>query len=102
MHVNLNATVKAWCHLEPCRRTEANELIYATRRAIDGVEDPNLEDALFAFKLGEKASFVKPFGSGHINDCLLYTSKSVLPYVLSPIRLLLKNDSNYSNYTIRV
>ncbi len=68
VHVNLNATVKAWCHLEPCRRTEANELIYATRRAIDGVEDPNLEDALFAFKLGEKASFVKPFGSGHIND----------------------------------
>ena len=68
VHVNLNATIKAWCRLEQCRRTEASELIYATRRTIDGVEDPNLEDALFAFKLGEKASFVKPFGAGHIND----------------------------------
>ena len=36
---------------------------YSTRRSIiDGVEDRNLEDALFAFKLGEVASYVKPFG----------------------------------------
>ena len=68
VHVNLHATIKAWCHMEPCARTEAATVLYSTRRHIDGVEDHNLEDALFAFKLGETASYVKPFGAGHIND----------------------------------
>ncbi len=68
VHVNLHATVKAWCDLAPCARTEAGEVVYSTRRRIEGVEDHDLEDALFAFKLGETASYVKPFGSGHIND----------------------------------
>ncbi|MEG0304450.1 MAG: phosphotransferase [Oscillospiraceae bacterium] len=68
VHVNLNSTIKAWCHMEICRRTEVSEVVYSTRRKIDGVDDINLEDALFAFKLGEAASYVKPFGSGHIND----------------------------------
>ena len=68
VHVNLNATIKAWCHLTECTRTEAGEIVYSTRRKIDGVFDNNLEDALWAFKVGEKASYVKPFGSGHIND----------------------------------
>lgn len=54
--------------MEPCARTEAATVLYSTRRHIDGVEDHNLEDALFAFKLGETASYVKPFGAGHIND----------------------------------
>ena len=89
VHVNLNATVKAWCRLETCRRTEANELIYATRRAIEGVGDANLEDALFAFKLGEKASFVKPFGAGHINDTyavyLTEDGRDELRYVIQRI-----------------
>ncbi len=68
VHVNLHATIKAWCRLEPCARTEAGQVVYSTRRSIEGVADNNLEDALFAFKLGETASYVKPFGSGHIND----------------------------------
>ena len=68
VHVNLHATIKAWCHMEACARTEAGQVVYSTRRHIDGVGDHNLEDALFAFKLGETASYVKPFGSGHIND----------------------------------
>ncbi len=68
VHVNLHSVVKAWCKLAACRRTEAGEIVYSTRRRIDGVEDRDLEDALFAFKLGEEASYVKPFGSGHIND----------------------------------
>ena len=68
VHVNLHATIKAWCHMPPCARTEAGEVVYSTRRRIEGVADHDLEDALFAFKLGEKASYVKPFGAGHIND----------------------------------
>ncbi|MEI3015167.1 MAG: hypothetical protein V8T36_10960 [Ruthenibacterium lactatiformans] len=68
-HVNLHATVKGWAPLEPCRDTEAADVLYSARRAIDGVEaESPLEDALYAFKLGEKASYVKPFGAGHIND----------------------------------
>lgn len=68
VHVNLHTTIKAWCSLAPCARTEAGEVVYSTRRRIEGVADHDLEDALFAFKLGETASYVKPFGSGHIND----------------------------------
>lgn len=68
VHVNLQTVVKAWAMLPTVRRTEAADVVYAERRAIDGVNDRNLEDALFEFKLGEVASYVKPFGSGHIND----------------------------------
>ena len=68
VHVNLQTVVKAWAMLPTVRRTEAADVVYAERRAIDGVSDRNLEDALFEFKLGEVASYVKPFGSGHIND----------------------------------
>ena len=67
-HVNLQTVVKSWARLDKCRRTEAADVVYAARRHIDGVGDRNLEDALFEFKLGETASYVKPFGSGHIND----------------------------------
>ncbi len=68
VHVNLQTVVKAWARLDDVRRTEAADVVYAERRRIDGVNDRNLEDALFEFKLGETASYVKPFGSGHIND----------------------------------
>ena len=67
-HVNLQTVVKSWARLDKCRRTEAADVVYAQRRHIDGANDRNLEDALFEFKLGETASYVKPFGSGHIND----------------------------------
>ncbi len=88
VHVNLHATIKAWCHMEPCARTEAATVLYSTRRHIDGVEDHNLEDALFAFKLGETASYVKPFGAGHINDTYaVYVGEGAgeLRYVLQRI-----------------
>ncbi len=68
VHVNLHTVVKAWARLDDVRRTEAADVVYAERRKIDGVSDRNLEDALFEFKLGEIASYVKPFGAGHIND----------------------------------
>ena len=68
-HANLHATVKGWARLEECRHTEAAEVVAPERRAIPGVEaESPLEEALYAFKLGEKASYVKPFGAGHIND----------------------------------
>lgn len=89
VHVNLNSTVKAWCTLGEEERTEAGEVIYSTRRSIDGVNDLNLEDALFAFRLGERTSYVKPFGSGHINDTFaVYTGASgeeSLSYVIQRI-----------------
>ncbi|MEF9969710.1 MAG: phosphotransferase [Ruthenibacterium sp.] len=89
VHVNLNATIKAWCHLTSCTRTEAGEIVYSTRRHIDGVDNNHLEDALFAFKLGETASYVKPFGSGHINDTYaVYMNKNgvdTLSYVIQRI-----------------
>ena len=43
-------------------------MLYSTRRHIDGVEDHNRRTRCSAFKLGETASYVKPFGAGHIND----------------------------------
>ena len=52
------------------------------------MEDRNLEDALFAFKLGEVASYVKPFGSGHINDTYavyLGDGAGTLSYVIQRI-----------------
>ena len=30
VHVNLHATIKAWCHMEPCARTEAATVLYST------------------------------------------------------------------------
>lgn len=89
VHINLNATVKAWCHCEAGSRTEAGKVLYSTRRKIDGVDNTNLEDAVFAFKLGECASYVKPFGSGHINDTYaVYVAdngKEELRYVIQRI-----------------
>lgn len=89
VHINLHSVVKAWCHLEECRRTEAGEVVYSTRQPIEGVTDRNLEDALFAFKIGEQASYVKPFGSGHINETYaVYVSENgrdQLRYVIQRI-----------------
>ncbi|MEG1175236.1 MAG: phosphotransferase [Ruthenibacterium sp.] len=89
VHVNLNSTIKAWCKLEALERTEAGEVVYSTRRHIDGVDDLNLEDALFAFRIGERTRYVKPFGSGHINDTYaVYTGRDggeTLRYVIQRI-----------------
>jgi ADP-glucose pyrophosphorylase len=68
VHVGLGAVIKACCRIEPCQKIEAGVVIKSTRQKIDGVENQNLEDAIYAFPFHEQCSFVKPFGSGHIND----------------------------------
>lgn len=68
VHVGLNAVIKARCVIEPCQKIEAGVVIKSTRQKIDGVNDQNLEDAIYAFPFHEQCCFVKPFGSGHIND----------------------------------
>ena len=47
---------------------EAGEVIFSTRRPIEGVDSRQLEDALYAFGFGNDCSYVKPFGAGHINE----------------------------------
>ena len=86
VHVGLGAVIKACCKLKPCRKVEAGTVIKSTRQKIDGVDNPNLEDAIYAFPFHEQCCFAKPFGSGHINDTYaLYFSqqeKEVPKYIL--------------------
>lgn len=67
-HIGLGSVVKANCSIAPKVKVEAGEVIFSTRRKIDGVEDRNLEDAIYAFGFGNRCSYVKPFGAGHINE----------------------------------
>lgn len=67
-HIGLGSVVKANCQVEACRKVEAGEVIFSQRRKIDGVESRMLEDALYAFGLGNQCSYVRPFGEGHINE----------------------------------
>ena len=67
-HIGLGSVVKANCRIASKVKVEAGEVIFATRRKIDGVEDRNLEDAIYAFGFGNRCSYVKPFGAGHINE----------------------------------
>lgn len=67
-HIGLGSVVKANCSIPSKKKVEAGEVIFSTRRKIDGVHDRNLEDALYAFGFGPQCSYVKPFGSGHINE----------------------------------
>ena len=67
-HVGLNSVVKANCNIESRRKVEAGEVVFSTRRKIDGVASRDLEDALYAFGFGPQCSYVKPFGEGHINE----------------------------------
>ena len=73
-HIGLGSVVKANCTIASKRKVEAGEVIFSTRRKIDGVNDRNLEDAIYAFGFGPQCSYVKPFGAGHINEnvCGLY------------------------------
>ena len=48
-HVGLNSVVKANCNIESRRKVEAGEVVFSTRRKIDGVASRDLEDALYAF-----------------------------------------------------
>ena len=63
-HIGLGSVVKANCQVEACRKVEAGEVIFSQRRKIDGVESRMLEDALYAFGLGNQCSYVRPFGEG--------------------------------------
>lgn len=67
-HIGLGSVVKANCNISPKQKVEAGEVIFSTRRKIDGVNDRNLEDAIYAFGFGPRCSYVKPFGAGHINE----------------------------------
>lgn len=68
VHIGLGSVVKAYCTISSGTRTEAGEVIFSTHKKIDGVDDRNLEDAIYAFGFGPKCSYVKPFGAGHINE----------------------------------
>ena len=68
-HIGLGSVVKANCTIESKRKVEEGEVVFSTRRKIDGVgNNRNLEDALYAFGFGTQCSYVKPFGEGHINE----------------------------------
>lgn len=67
-HVGLGSVVKAYCAIAPGRKVEAGEVVFSTRRQIDGVNSRALEDALYAFGFGTQCRYVKPFGAGHINE----------------------------------
>ncbi|WP_072445962.1 phosphotransferase [Blautia sp. Marseille-P3201T] len=67
-HIGLGSVVKANCNIDVKRKVEAGEVVFSTRRKIDGVTSRNLEDALYAFGFGNQCSYVKPFGEGHINE----------------------------------
>ncbi len=67
-HIGLGSVVKANCNIDVKRKVEAGEVVFSTRRKIDGVTNRNLEDALYAFGFGTQCSYVKPFGEGHINE----------------------------------
>lgn len=67
-HIGLGSVVKANCKIAEKRKVEEGEVVFSTRRKIDGVTSRNLEDALYAFGFGSQCSYVKPFGEGHINE----------------------------------
>ena len=67
-HVGLGSIVKANCTIESGRKVEAGEVIFSTRRKIEGADSRSLEDAVYAFGFGPSCSYVKPFGEGHINE----------------------------------
>lgn len=68
VNIGLGSIVKANCTIATGVRVEAGDVIFSTRRKIDGVDNRNLEDAIYAFGFGPKCSYVKPFGAGHINE----------------------------------
>ena len=67
-HIGLNSVVKAHCTIASAAKVEACQVVFSTRRKIEGADNRNLEDAIYAFGFGPQCSFVKPFGGGHINE----------------------------------
>ena len=60
--------MKSDCTIESGCKVVAGEVIFSTRRKIEGVDSRSLEDAVYAFGFGQQCSYVKPFGEGHINE----------------------------------
>ena len=67
-YIGLNSVVKAHCTIASAQKVEAGEVVFSTRRKIEGADSRDLEDAIYAFGFGPLCSFVKPFGGGHINE----------------------------------
>lgn len=67
-HISLGSVIRAYCQITPFRKVADGKVVYARRRKIDGVDSTVLEDALYAFGFGNKCSYVRPFGAGHINE----------------------------------
>ena len=65
---DLEVWSKQIVRLNPDSKVEAGEVIFSTRRKIEGVDSRSLEDAVYAFGFGPLCSYVKPFGEGHINE----------------------------------
>ena len=51
--------VKAHCTIKEGHKVEAGEVIFSTRRKIEGADNRSLEDAVYAFGFGTNCSYVK-------------------------------------------
>ena len=51
-HVCLGSIVKANCKIESGKKIEAGEVVFSTRRKIEGADSRALEDAVYAFGFG--------------------------------------------------
>ena len=108
------SVVKANCTIEPLVKVEAGQVIFSTRRRIDGVDSLELEDALYAFGFGNQCSYVRPFGAGHINetyavympdgrggDVLAYVLQRVNTNVFKQPRQVMENIFGVTEYLRR-
>lgn len=91
-HIGLGSVVKSDCVIESGRKVEAGDVIFSTRRKIEGADSRSLEDAVYAFGFGTQCSYVKPFGEGHINETYAVympgaDGKDVPLYVLQRINI---------------
>lgn len=99
-HIGLGSVIKANCQIEAQRKVEAGEVIFSTRRRIEGVDSRELEDALYAFGFGNRCSYVKPFGAGHINETYAVympaeSGEEELAYVLQRVnKFVFKNPAH--------
>ena len=50
-HIRLGSVVKANCTIESGQKVEAGEVIFSTRRKIEGADSRSLEDAVYALVL---------------------------------------------------
>ena len=110
-HIGLGSVVKANCQIKNEIKVEAGQVIFSTHRRIDGVENRDLEDALYAFGFGNQCSYVRPFGAGHINetyavymptengeDELAYVVQRVNTYVFKNPKEVMENIFGVTEY----